>query len=175
MGYSTWGCKESDTTEQLTYIHLPLDNLKISSVVKMMRSVSFHLKALSCQFHLCVSHVPFSDINIQVSVCLSPGLCLLGPGEVCKPASSHPRTSYSLPHRGICQAVFVHWAFWQLQLLVKIRSFVLDKEALPKCQALCCCQVAAGALRGVPAVSLAVTLWQVCCVGKTFLHNPPFA
>ena len=133
MGYSPWGCKESDTTGQLTCIHLPLNNLNISLVVNMMSSVSFHLKALSCQFHLSVSHVPLSDINIQVSVRLSPGLCLLGPGEVCKPAGFHPRTSYFLPHRGICQAVFVHWAFWQLQLLVKIRSFVLDKEVLPKC------------------------------------------
>ena len=173
MGYSPWACKELDTTEQLTYIHLPSNNLKVSSVVKMMRSVSFHLKALSCQFHLCLSPVPFSDINIQVSVCLSPGPCLLGPGEVCKPASSHPRTSYSLFHRGICQAVFAHWAFWQLQLLMKIRSFVLDKEVRPKCRALCCCPVAAGALPGVPVVSLAVTLWQFGYMGKAFLHNHP--
>lgn len=86
---------------------------------------------MSCSLH-------FGDVNMQVSVCLSPVLCLLGPGEVCKPASSHPRNSYSQPHRGICQTVFVHWGFWQFQLLVKIRSFVLDKEVLPKCGALCC-------------------------------------
>lgn len=41
---------------------LPLNNLKISSVVKAVRSISFHLKALSYQFHPCVSHVLFSAL-----------------------------------------------------------------------------------------------------------------
>ena len=92
-------------------------------------------------------------------------------GEAYELASSLPRTSDSWSPHSICQVVFVRWGFWQIQWLVKITRFVLDKEVLPKCRALCCVGWRQVLCIGAAATSLAVTLWQFCHVRKSFLHK----
>lgn len=109
---------------------------------------------------------------MQVGLCLSPFSLPPGTwGRRMNLPAPFPGPQIPGPPHGICQVVFVRWGFWQIQWLVKITRFVLDKEVLPKCRALCCVGWRQVLCIGAAATSLAVTLWQFCHVRKSFLHK----
>ena len=49
MGYSLWGHKESDTTEQLTHTWLPYDVL-VSAIQKSESAIHLHMSPLLKNF-----------------------------------------------------------------------------------------------------------------------------